>query len=67
MILKSVSICYLPLWGFKKDFVTSDEAEYLLRNNRKHYEVVEGLKIISVYLLKRLFMVAIEISKEGEI
>ncbi|MEA2032114.1 MAG: hypothetical protein U9N41_00850 [Euryarchaeota archaeon] len=29
--LKSVSICYLPLWGFKKDFVTSDEAEYLLR------------------------------------
>lgn len=29
--LKSVSICYLPLWGFKKDLVTSDEVEYLLR------------------------------------
>ncbi|MEA2074661.1 MAG: hypothetical protein U9O85_02850 [Euryarchaeota archaeon] len=29
--LKSVSICYLPLWGFKEDLVTSDEVEYLLR------------------------------------
>lgn len=29
--LKSISIGYLPLWGFKKDFVTSDETEYLLR------------------------------------
>ena len=29
--LKSVSISYLPLWGFKNDLVTSDETEYLLR------------------------------------
>jgi len=29
--LKSVSISYLPLWGFKNDLVTSDETEYLMR------------------------------------
>jgi len=29
--LKCVSVCYLPLWGFKKHLVTSDEAEDMLK------------------------------------
>lgn len=29
--LRCVSICYLPLWGFKKSLVTSEGAEKILK------------------------------------